>query len=108
MMKPHTLLLPAAVAGLLALGGCGKKNDDQPKAAAGGELLPRSVDDDMLPYDTVRSEASLSAPDAELRPSRLQDPAVAASLPPVEDTVVPEDTAPVIEPAPTATPSAQP
>lgn len=55
--------LPLALAACLALGGCGKKEETGQKTAAGGELLPRSVGDDMLPYDTVRSQPSLSPPD---------------------------------------------
>lgn len=62
-MKPARLILLAALGATLALGAC-KKDEDQPKAAAGGELLPRSVSDDMLPYDTVRSQASLAEPEA--------------------------------------------
>ncbi|MFD2135471.1 hypothetical protein ACFSLT_10010 [Novosphingobium resinovorum] len=64
-MKSAHLILPVALTAL-ALGGCSKKADDQPKAAAGGELLPRSVSDDMLPYDTVKSQASLTDPNAGL------------------------------------------
>jgi len=62
VITPAVLL--AAVG--LALTGCGKKDDDAPKQAAGGELLPRSVSDDMLPYDTLQSQPSLAAPDAVL------------------------------------------
>lgn len=95
--------LPIALAAL-ALGGCNKKADDQPRAAAGGELLPRSVSDDMLPYDTVQSQASLSAPDAGLIAPRPADPAASASIAPVEE-VVPEEEIPVIEaPAPPTQP----
>lgn len=63
-MKPVRLILLAALGATLTLGAC-KKGEDQPKAAAGSELLPRSVGDDMLPYDTVRSQASLADPDLE-------------------------------------------
>lgn len=103
MMKttrhPVRSALPFAFAAL-ALAGCNKKMDDQPKAAAGSELLPRSVSDDMLPYDTVTSQASLSDPDAGLRTPRLSAPDDAASIAPVEESVPEAEEVPVIEAAP--------
>ncbi|WP_159980268.1 MULTISPECIES: hypothetical protein [unclassified Novosphingobium] len=99
-MTASRLMILAAGAALL-LGGCNKSADDQPKAAAGGDLLPRSASDDMLPYDTVRSQASLSAPDAGLHDSapRTARPAVTASTASeddvVSDPVIPADPAPV-------------
>lgn len=51
-----------ACTAMLALGGCQDKSPDE--NAAGGELLPRSTTDDMLPYDTVRSEPPLADPEA--------------------------------------------
>lgn len=56
-------VLALACAATLALGGCGKGDSDQ-KQAASGELLPRSATDDMLPYDTVRSQPPLADPEA--------------------------------------------
>ncbi|MCT2397982.1 hypothetical protein [Novosphingobium mangrovi (ex Huang et al. 2023)] len=54
--------ISAALVLTLAMGGCNKdKTPDH--AAAKGEILPRSVTDDMLPYDTVRSQAPLVHPD---------------------------------------------
>jgi hypothetical protein len=53
--------LSFACAAPLALVACGDKeagNED----LGNGELLPRSVTDDMLPYDTVRSQGPLVAP----------------------------------------------
>lgn len=58
-MKAAALFLVFATP--LALGGCGKQEAD-PNAQAGGEILPRSVADDMPPYDTVRSQPSLANP----------------------------------------------
>jgi hypothetical protein len=92
-MKPTSLLLLAAAA-TLALGAC-KKAEDQPKAAAGGELLPRSVSDDMLPYDTVRSQASLAPP-----PAATYDGPLHAEAPDVAASAVPEDEAVVLPPPP--------
>lgn len=55
---PLSILAPLA----LSLTGCNQdKAPDQ--ATAGGELLPRSTTDEMLPYDTVQSMPSLAAPE---------------------------------------------
>lgn len=65
MMSRHTKILTAlsfVSAAALALGGC--KDEPEQKQAAGGELLPRSVTDDMPPYDTVRSQPPLASPEA--------------------------------------------
>jgi hypothetical protein len=94
-------LMGAVICATLALAAC-KKAEDQPKAAAGGELLPRSASDDMLPYDTVRSQASLSDPDAGLTTSQ-GGPAVSISAAPEDDVVaVPIEPAPVVDAAPPA------
>ncbi|WP_404482409.1 hypothetical protein [Novosphingobium sp. BL-52-GroH] len=102
MKLPHLAasgLIVVLAGATLALGAC-KKAEEQPKAAAGGQLLPRSVGDDMLPYDTVRSQATLSDPDAGLYegPVRAAAPDVAASAAAedevVSDAVTPEDVAP--------------
>lgn len=94
-------LIGAVACATLALAAC-KKSEEQPKAAAGGELLPRSASDDMLPYDTVRSQASLSDPDAGLTTPR-GGPAVSASAAAEDDVVTgPIEPAPVVEPAPPA------
>lgn len=101
-MKPTSLLMLAAAT--LALGAC-KKVEEQPKAAAGGKLLPRSVSDDMLPYDTLRSKASLAPPPAATYdgPARLDAPDAAASAVPEDEAVVTPPPAPVLDvPAPTA------
>jgi len=55
--------LSIAGAAVSSLGGC-KDNAPAPKEAAGDKLLPRSVTDDMLPYDTVRSQSPLANPEA--------------------------------------------
>ncbi|MEE4453811.1 hypothetical protein [Novosphingobium resinovorum] len=103
--KAACLVLPVAMA-LLALGGCKKKAEDQAKTAAGGELLPRSVGDDMLPYDTVKSQASLVDPNAGLAPPREAAPAALASDVPQADAVA--EPAPVIDAAPPAPAPTQP
>ncbi|GLK46556.1 MULTISPECIES: hypothetical protein [Novosphingobium] len=105
-MKSAHLILPVALTAL-ALGGCSKKADDQPKAAAGGELLPRSVSDDMLPYDTVKSQASLTDPNAGLGLPRAGGPAVPPSEV-ADDVVEGDEPATVIEAPPPPAPSATP
>ncbi|WP_395328247.1 hypothetical protein WBP06_12710 [Novosphingobium sp. BL-8H] len=69
-------LLPALA--MLALAGCNKQEPTNNKAAAGAALLPRSVSDDMPPYDTVRSQNDHAAPEADL-PSRRDSARGAAS-----------------------------
>ena len=75
-------LLALGLASCLATAGCGEKKDSAgAESAKGGDLLPRSISDDMLPYDTVRSQ---SGPDATAAPveearTRAARPADAAS-----------------------------
>ena len=70
--------LSIVCAATLALGACKDDAADQRKAA-GGELLPRSVTDDMPPYDTVRSQSPLVNPEAAASLSQeTQDSPVAA------------------------------
>ena len=59
-MRP--LLRPLAIALLagLALTGCQEKKQAPAKGTAGGEVLPGSVSDAMLPIDTVRSQPPLA------------------------------------------------
>lgn len=93
-MKAAALSLTFATA--LALGGCGKEAAD-PNAQAGGEILPRSVSDDMPPYDTVRSQPPLANPDAGL-PAASGRPAPDASAAPAEaEAATAEEPGPVVE-----------
>lgn len=48
----------------LTLAACGGERRDEGAGKAQGEILPASVSDEMLPIDTVRSQAPL-APHAE-------------------------------------------
>ena len=57
MTKPHLLI--AALIGLAALAGCGDKKPAA-QAQAGGEILPGSVSDAMLPLDTATSQPPLA------------------------------------------------
>ncbi|MFM5906188.1 MAG: hypothetical protein ACKOPO_01135 [Novosphingobium sp.] len=57
MTKP--ILILAALAAVLPLSACG---DKQPatQAQAGGEILPGSINDEMLPMDTATSKPPLA------------------------------------------------
>jgi hypothetical protein len=44
----------------LALGGCGKKADDKAAAAAGAEVLPGTISDDMIDLDTSTASPPLA------------------------------------------------
>ena len=58
-MKPClTLGLPLCAA--LALAACSGETKKETGGQAGGEILPASVSDAMLPRDTVRSQAPLA------------------------------------------------
>lgn len=48
----------------LALAACGKAEKSE-KAGAGGEILPGSASDAMLPLDTVKSQPPLAPPPTE-------------------------------------------
>lgn len=54
--------LAATLLAGLALTGCGKEEKKE-AATAEGRILERSVTDDMLPYDTVRSQPPLALPE---------------------------------------------
>lgn len=47
-------------AAVLALGACGEKKEPARQDTAGGKILEHSINDDMLPYDTVRSQPPLA------------------------------------------------
>lgn len=93
------LRLTALVALPLALAACGsneKKAKDQRTAT--GEILPGSISDSMLPYDTVRSQPPL-APKETGKPGAKASagPAAAAS-----DAAAPAADAPAPDEAPAA------
>lgn len=58
---PTLALVLAPILALAACGGAEKKEKDQRTAA--GEILPGSISDAMLPYDTVRSQPPLAPPE---------------------------------------------
>jgi hypothetical protein len=51
---------PVILCAALALAACGGEAKKATGGKAGGEILPASVGDAMLPYDTVRSQAPLA------------------------------------------------
>ena len=59
-----TLRFAALIAVSLTLAGCQKERGPTDAKVAGGEVLPGSASDAMLPLDTVRSQAPL-APKSE-------------------------------------------
>lgn len=86
MTLPRNLALLLAASGCFALGACKKEESPSQQAAAGAKILPRSVGDDMLPYDTVRSQSALAAPETSGAGSAA--PRTIAS-----EAATPEDTA---------------
>ncbi|TCU59881.1 hypothetical protein EDF58_102570 [Novosphingobium sp. PhB57] len=80
-----TLLLAASAC--LSLGACKKEEAPAQNAATGAKILPRSVSDDMLPYDTVRSQSPMAAPVAETRSGR------SATSSSASEAALPQDTA---------------
>lgn len=56
--EPRAIWPLAAMA--LALAACQAEKKPDTKAAAGGEVLPGSLSDAMLPIDTVRSQPPLA------------------------------------------------
>ncbi len=59
------MIRPAFVAcALLALAACAEEPAPEAEATAApmGEVLERSISDEMIPYDLLRSQAPLAAP----------------------------------------------
>ena len=61
----------------LALAACGGTSDKKQKdqRTAGGEILPGSASDAMLPYDTVRSQPPLAPRGSGKAGTKAGDPA---------------------------------
>ena len=51
-------------AATLALSSCGSRKAPEQQSTAGGKILPHSISDSMLPYDTARSQPPLAKPSA--------------------------------------------
>lgn len=70
----RALRLTCLIALPLALAACGKDKQPDAKAEAAGEILPGSIDDAMLPLDTVRSQPPLAPrPDAAAKGAAAKD-----------------------------------
>ena len=89
----------------LALGACGQEKPDE-KARAGGEILPGSASDAMLPLDSLRSQPP-AAPPSETRAAGKGDAEAAASDEP-EAPATDAARAAASDPAPAASASALP
>lgn len=107
-----TAILPTLallLAGGLALAGCNKEKAPEGQPAAGVELLPRSVNDDMPGYDTVRSQAPYEDPEAaEALQRRSAANAPVAPAAPETPEGGEDDEAGTPAPSPSAGPSASP
>jgi hypothetical protein len=89
-MKPSRFAILLTV---LALAACGSETKKATGGKADGEILPASVNDAMLPYDTVRSQAPL-APGSEdgkagkdkkdAKPAEKEEPKAAPEPKPAE------------------------
>lgn len=89
----------------IALAACGQEKPAE-KARAGGEILPGSASDAMLPLDSLQSQPP-AAPPSESRVAGKGDAAAAASGEP-EATASDAAGAAASEAAPAASPSPSP
>lgn len=67
----------------LALGGCGKKGDDKAAAAAGAEVLPGTISDDMINLDTSTASPPLAPVHTEKKKAAAPSASEAAAEAPV-------------------------
>lgn len=67
MTRLTRALLASAVV-TMALGGCHRDQKATGHGTVSGEILPGSVSDAMLPYDSVKSKAPLAPPEPVERP----------------------------------------
>lgn len=74
-------LLPIALG--LALGGCGKKADDKAATAAGAEVLPGTISDDMIDLDTSTASPPLAPARTEKKKAAPPSTSEAAAQTPV-------------------------
>lgn len=97
----------------LALAGCGQSETTE-KAGAGGEILPGSASDAMLPLDTVRSQPPLAPPTAVSSARAGDDDEAGAPSTAASDEAAPERSsaasdaaAPLVIPSKAAAPPTQ-
>ncbi|MDG2005489.1 MAG: hypothetical protein P8J20_19370 [Novosphingobium sp.] len=104
--------LGTAVMGLTACND-GKENTTPTISKAEGEILPRSVTDEMLPYDSLRSQPPLADPEDEKSPGRRvnraedvsEAPSSEPAQPPATEASAPAESQP--QPAPQLRPDAE-
>lgn len=101
-MRDDLRLIVTALFALSALAGCQDKKQVPVQGTAGGEVLPGSASDAMLPIDTVRSQPPL-APKAE--PSGAKTGKANGPGKPAAVSAMPEAEA---EAPPAAAPAAEP
>jgi hypothetical protein len=73
----------------LALSACQGEEQAPQAGAAGGEILPASISDDMLPLDTVRSQPPLAPRPAASGKAEATGAAKEEEKPAAEETPVP-------------------
>ena len=98
------VVLAFMTASLIACGD-GKRDGATTMGNAEGEILERSASDDMLPYDTLRSQPPLAEPEKDAKPGASGNAAdtssgQSAAIQPSEEAtevVQPRATTPVAE-----------
>lgn len=97
-MRPRLRLILCTA---LALAGCGGEAKKETGGKAGGEILPASVSDAMLPRDTVRSQAPLAptADRGETGKDKQGDKPKASPAPQIAPELEPEPQPEPAEPA---------
>lgn len=87
-MRPAAAFCLLGIVGI-GLSACGDEPDDsaQRKVQVGGKILERSITDEMLPYDTVTSQA----PRAKPKESKASDTANEASAADTSETTPAEE-----------------
>lgn len=99
-MKPcHTALILAAA---LPLAACNGENKGSDQRTAVGEILPGSVSDAMVPYDSLRSQPPLAPPTGAAGAGKAKGSDEAEAAPAASDS----DAAATAEASPAATPEA--
>ncbi|MGV3511122.1 MAG: hypothetical protein ACO1OX_03865 [Novosphingobium sp.] len=73
------IVFPLALS--LVIGGCGKSGDDKVATAAGGEVLPGTISDDMIDLDTSTASPPLAPVQAEKKQAAPKDGDAAEEAP---------------------------
>lgn len=104
-MRPELRISGLALAAALALAGCQGEQKKSAQATAGGEVLPGSASDAMLPVDSLRSQPPLAPkPEASGKSASAGKPGASASEPVPDEAPAPEE-APAAAPETEAAPA---